>query len=436
MTRLVAASASLVGQVRTTNEDSVLVAEGLAAVADGMGGHNAGEVASAEAVAVIGSVAGTRSIEDLVAAVHRANREVNDRAANDEELYGMGTTVCVVGLVEHDGIEEVAVLNVGDSRVYLLADSELRRLTEDHSLVEGLVREGRISKEEAEVHPQRNVITRALGVEPLVVVDAWLLQPCDGDRLLLCSDGLFDELDEERIRELLAEGESPEVTARRLAAEADAAGGRDNISVVVVDVLDTGSPPAPLGDRYRRITTPAVDLSDPDDGPRTDTHMAVVDAPAEGDEAGSGDEDVVDEDDELDDGSDIDGEDEDEDLGPDAAAPGGSSPGEQASGARGDLGARLRTMLWVAAVAAVVAVAIGALVLWALQDEPERRHPRLDDTTTTTTFRPTTTTEPSTTAESTTVEPPPETVVPAEPQPGPGEQGAPAHGHPGGRTES
>ena len=277
MTALHAGSCTLVGRVRTANEDAVLVADDLAAVADGMGGHQAGEVASAETVAVVGAATGTRSIEQLVAAVHRANRTVNLRAAADTELHGMGTTVCVVGLVDHDGIDQIAILNVGDSRVYLFADGQLTRLTEDHSLVEALVREGRLTAEEAEIHPQRNVLTRALGVEPLVVVDAWLLLPADGDRLLLCSDGLFNEIGEDRIAELLAEGDAPEVVARRLAVEAEAAGGKDNISTVVVDVTGTGQARTPIGDRYRRITTPAVDLSDPDgDGPRTDTVLAVV----------------------------------------------------------------------------------------------------------------------------------------------------------------
>lgn len=270
MIRLVAGAASLVGQVRTANEDSVLVAEDLVVVADGMGGHLAGEVASADAVEVVGGAAGRRSLVDLVSSVHLANRRINERAAGDEELHGMGTTVCAVGVVDEDG-EHLAVLNVGDSRVYLLAGGVLTRLTEDHSLVETLVREGRITAADAEVHPQRNVLTRALGVEALVVVDAWLLEPCDGDRLLLCSDGLFNELTEDRIAQVLAEGDDPEVAARRLAAEADSAGGRDNITTVVVDVRDTGRPPEPIEGRYRRIATPTVDLDDLHRDPSTDT---------------------------------------------------------------------------------------------------------------------------------------------------------------------
>lgn len=303
MTTFESGSASLVGQVRSANEDSFLVTDDLVAVADGMGGHLAGEVASADTVEVLRSAAGSGSIEDLVAAVHRANRRINEKAAEDPHLRGMGTTVCVAGQVRYDDESQVAVLNVGDSRVYLFADGELEPLTEDHSLVGTLLREGRITAEEAERHPQRNVITRALGVEALVVVDAWLLSPCDGDRLLLCSDGLFGELSEDRIAEVLGEGDDPEVTARRLAAEADAAGGRDNITVVVVDLADTGAEAAPIDGRYRRISTPAVDLSDPDeDGPRTGTLMAVVVAP----EPHDADDELADETDETDENDDTD----------------------------------------------------------------------------------------------------------------------------------
>lgn len=270
MIRLNAGASSLVGQVRSANEDSFLLADDLAAVADGMGGHNAGEVASALTVDVLSTTAGHRSLADLVLAVHRANRSITEQAADDESLRGMGTTVCVVGVVDEDG-EHLAVLNVGDSRVYLFADGELSRLTEDHSLVETLVREGRITPDEADVHPQRNVLTRALGVEALVVVDAWLLTPCEGDRLLLCSDGLYNDLSESEVAAILDEGDDAEVAARRLTAEADAAGGRDNVTAVVVDLIDVDRPFQPLVDRFRRIATPTVDLDDVFHDPSSDT---------------------------------------------------------------------------------------------------------------------------------------------------------------------
>jgi serine/threonine protein phosphatase PrpC len=276
VTTLQAGSATVVGQVRAANEDSHLVLDDLVIVADGMGGHRGGAVASATTVRVVGDTATGGTLEDLVSAVQRANRQVFDDARADPSLRGMGTTVCLVGLVDHEGSAELAVLNVGDSRVYLLSGGLMEQLTEDHSLVETLVREGRLTPEDAEVHPQRNVLTRALGVDPGVTVDAWLLRPADGDRLLLCSDGLFNEVAEDRIAELLAEPDAPELVARRLCAEADAAGGRDNITVVVLDVSDTGRAPEPLVDRYRRFSTPAVDLFGEDDGPHTDTVLAVV----------------------------------------------------------------------------------------------------------------------------------------------------------------
>ncbi len=293
MIRLRAGSSSLVGQVRTANEDSFLVTDDMVAVADGMGGHRAGEVASALTVEVLSGTSGRRSLADLVLAVHLANRAINERAAEDESLRGMGTTVCVVGVVDEDG-EHLAVLNVGDSRVYLFASGELTRLTEDHSLVETLVREGRITPDEAEVHPQRNVLTRALGVEALVVVDAWLLAPCAGDRLLLCSDGLFNELSEAEIAAILDEGDEAEVAARRLAAEADAAGGRDNITAVVVDLIDADRPAEALTGRFRRIATPTVDLDDAYHDPVNDTAtvpLVPISAPPQrGPEVGSNEE--------------------------------------------------------------------------------------------------------------------------------------------------
>ena len=392
MTTLRSGAASLVGQVRSANEDSYLVTDDLVAVADGMGGHRAGEVASADTVDVLRDAAGSRSVQDLVAAVHRANRRIHERAADDDALRGMGTTVCVAGLVRYDDREQVAVLNVGDSRAYLMADGELTRLTEDHSLVETLVREGRISAEEAEHHPQRNVITRALGVEPLVVVDAWLLEPVDGDRLLLCSDGLFGELGEDRIAELLAEDQDPEVVARRLAAEADAAGGRDNITTVVVDVVDSGSAADEIEGRYRRISTPAVDLSDIDDErDRTETIMAVV-VPADpdggsgvsddlGDDPGDGSDPQHPLDDEADAGtlpeeSGVDGVegvaasegDQVPAAGPTEVDDGDAVGDGNAVDAEGAVdagrGSRWRTTLFIVTIVAVLAVMVGALVLW------------------------------------------------------------------------
>jgi len=368
MTTFTTGATSLVGQVRSANEDAYLVTDDLVAVADGMGGHRAGEVASADTVEVLRAAGGSRAVEDLVAAVHRANRRINERAAESDELRGMGTTVCVVGQVRYDDEDQIAVLNVGDSRVYLFADGKLDQLTEDHSLVETLLREGRISAEEAEHHPRRNVITRALGVEALVVVDAWLLSPCDGDRLLLCSDGLFGEVGKDRIAEILGEGDDPAVTARRLAAEADAAGGRDNITTVVVDISGTGEPAASIEGRWRRISTPAVDMSDPDDdGPHTATVMTVVAPPVS--DVGSSHGEVDDETDETDEAYEpaVDDGPGSEMTGDDEADPGTETPDEDEP--LGDTdpqrqGRPWRTALFVLAVSALIAVMATVLVVW------------------------------------------------------------------------
>jgi PPM family protein phosphatase len=370
--RLDAGSASLVGRVRSANEDALAVTEDLVVVADGMGGHLAGEVASADAVEVVADASGRPSLAELVAAVHRANRRINQRAADDDELRGMGTTVCAVGLVDEDG-ERLAVLNVGDSRVYLLADGTLTRLTEDHSLVETLVREGRISPEDAEVHPQRNVLTRALGVDASVVVDAWLLDPCDGDRLLLCSDGLFNELSEARINEILSEERDPQTCASRLADEADAAGGRDNISTVVVDVRGAGRGPEPLGDRYRRIATPTGGLDD--DEPRdaaNDTAtvplvpVAAAPSPDLVEDPGA----VADPLDESGDSSgaaaDLAAEVDDDPVASEDAAEPGEGPGpldDSAAVGNGLADSRWRTPLFVLAILLVVSMAAAAVVL-------------------------------------------------------------------------
>ncbi|MCB1258669.1 MAG: serine/threonine-protein phosphatase, partial [Microthrixaceae bacterium] len=157
-------SASVVGQVRAANEDSFVVTDRLVAVADGMGGHAAGEVASAIAVEVVAGAAEAHDVEVVTNAVVTANAQILERAMQDSSERGMGTTLCVAAIVADRGAEGIAILNVGDSRIYLLADDTLHQLTEDHSLVETLVREGRITPAEAAVHPQRNVLTRALGV--------------------------------------------------------------------------------------------------------------------------------------------------------------------------------------------------------------------------------------------------------------------------------
>ncbi|HSH22694.1 MAG TPA: Stp1/IreP family PP2C-type Ser/Thr phosphatase [Acidimicrobiales bacterium] len=244
MTFLRAGAATDTGQVRSNNQDAVLVAEPVFAVADGMGGHVAGEIASQVAVE---SLQGSRatSRQELVEAVGSANRAVWERAEAEPELRGMGTTLCVVALVpggadEGDGGARIVVANVGDSRVYQFHDGDLDQITDDHSLVEDLVREGRLSAAEARTHPQRNILTRVLGNEPEVKVDSWEVIPRPGDRYVLCSDGLFNEVDDDRIAAVLRRLADPDDAAHELVVLANQGGGRDNVSVVVVDVVDEG----------------------------------------------------------------------------------------------------------------------------------------------------------------------------------------------------
>jgi protein phosphatase len=226
------------GQIRQANEDFFLAVDGLFIVADGMGGHQAGEVASRLAVETVRDEFDSAGTDVLVSAVEKANRELVSRSTNDPDLAGMGTTLCAMALVDIGGRDAVGVVNVGDSRLYLLSEGELRQITEDHSLVATLERQGRITAAEAAVHPQRNILTRALGIDGTVMVDSWEIIPVIGDRYLLCSDGLFNEIDENRISATLRQLADPGEAARELTRLANEGGGRDNITCVVVDVSD------------------------------------------------------------------------------------------------------------------------------------------------------------------------------------------------------
>jgi PPM family protein phosphatase len=240
------------GKVRKNNEDSLLVGEGrdrsLFAVADGIGGFEAGEVASSIAVDVLKDLAPSDSLED---AIREANRRILESARSDEKLSGMGTTVVAArfrGAGGSSSDEPVAELShVGDSRAYLLRGGEMKPVTEDHSLVAELVRSGDLTRAEASEHPQRNLITRALGAEEEVAVDTAVLPVEVGDRLLLCSDGLSDMVPEAKIGEILSSANDPEGGARALVSAALDGGGADNITVVVIDVGEEPAeePPAP-----------------------------------------------------------------------------------------------------------------------------------------------------------------------------------------------
>jgi protein phosphatase len=240
--RLIAGGSTDVGRTRQINQDSYLILEdqGLYVVADGMGGHQGGEVASQLAVAAVRATYAEGSDDALVEAIDEANLQIHERGEADPDLRGMGTTLVAVAVVtaeDGDG-ERLLVANVGDSRAYLYRDGGLAQLTEDHSMVADLVREGRITEEEARVHPQRNIVTRVLGVYDQVDIDLWPVDPVRGDRLLLCSDGLFNEVAADQISAVLRRLSEPQEAADELVRRALEGGGRDNVTVVVVDVVE------------------------------------------------------------------------------------------------------------------------------------------------------------------------------------------------------
>jgi protein phosphatase len=230
------AVATHTGRKRRHNEDAYVLQPPLFAIADGMGGARAGEVASRLAAAALqsGEVDGNGK-ERVTALIQAANRSVYERSSQDAEVAGMGTTM-TVALVED---ATVTLGHVGDSRAYILRDGELEQLTDDHSLVAELVRGGKLSAEEAEHHPQRSVITRALGTDPDVDVDTFTVEAEDGDVFVLCSDGLTDMVGDDEIGRVLADSrENLKEAAEELVRRANKAGGQDNITVVAFEMTD------------------------------------------------------------------------------------------------------------------------------------------------------------------------------------------------------
>ena len=234
------------GKVRKNNEDSLLTGEGrdetLFVVADGIGGFEAGEVASSIAVDVLKELPSSESLED---AIREANRRILAASRSDEKLSGMGTTVVAARFSEKNREPVIEVSHVGDSRAYLMRGGELKPVTEDHSLVAELVRSGDLTRAQASEHPQKNLITRALGAEDTVEVDTAVLPVEPHDRFVLCSDGLTDMITEEGLREILASSSNPEKVARSLVHAALDAGGADNVTVVVIDVSEEETEAAP-----------------------------------------------------------------------------------------------------------------------------------------------------------------------------------------------
>jgi PPM family protein phosphatase len=247
--RIEVGSATDIGRVRERNEDSILVEPPLYVVADGMGGHRGGQVASQVALETMEELAGEDK-GSLADHVRSANRAVWDRSVEDQQLSGMGTTLTAARV---DGAS-ATIAHVGDSRAYLLREGLLRQLTTDHTLVERMIRSGEITEAEADVHPHKNVLTRALGTDEHVEVDEDAVELIDGDRLLLCSDGLTGMVTEDQIQAILETTESPQQAADRLVKAANRAGGIDNISVVVIDAIGEGDGAEPS---RRRVARPS-----------------------------------------------------------------------------------------------------------------------------------------------------------------------------------
>jgi protein phosphatase len=234
-----------VGSVRPQNEDQILVDEPLFAVADGMGGHAAGEVAAEIAVETLrAAFKADPTPAGLVEGFRRADVAVWQRSQDEPDTRGMGTTLTAAALVDEDGEQVIELANVGDSRAYILRDGDLEQLTVDHSLVSDLVQAGRLRPEDAMDHPQRHIVTRSIGVDFHgdgaidLDVDSFTVVPYKGDRFLLSSDGLSDMVIDDQIASVLRRFADPNDAAKELVRIAKAAGGNDNISVIVIDVVD------------------------------------------------------------------------------------------------------------------------------------------------------------------------------------------------------
>jgi PPM family protein phosphatase len=242
------------GRRRRRNEDSYVIDPPLFAVADGMGGAQAGEVASKLAAGAV-----KERGADVESLVQEANRRVHQRSLEDPNTTGMGTTLTVAEVA--DGV--VSIGHVGDSRAYLVRDGSLEQLTEDHSLVGELLRTGKLSAEEAETHPQRSMITRALGTDPNVDVDIFSVEPRDGDLFLLCSDGLTSMVDDREILRLVGEKRGDlDGLVKALIKAANKGGGEDNITVIAFEIGETAD--STLEDTAV-VAAPAVTEPEPDD---------------------------------------------------------------------------------------------------------------------------------------------------------------------------
>jgi protein phosphatase len=254
VTVLRSGSATDVGRVRTINQDLALVRPNLFAVADGMGGHVGGEVAARVAVETLDhAFERAPTVSGFRQAFSEANAAVWSESQANTDLRGMGTTLTAMALVgDEDGHDLLALANVGDSRAYVFSEGDLVQITDDHSLAEERMRHGEMTEAEAAVHPQRHILTRALGVSSDVEADMWELHLRTGDRVLLCSDGLSNEVEVDEIADVLGGVPDPEEAARRLVDVANEHGGADNITVVIVDV-QTGEEEPDAGSKVMAV---------------------------------------------------------------------------------------------------------------------------------------------------------------------------------------
>jgi protein phosphatase len=245
---LVWAAGTDVGRSRSLNEDSVLAAPPVFVVADGMGGHEAGEIASALVVERLRALATGEpaSVEAVVAEIRHVNSLLVE--AGGGGARSMGTTATVLAVVDNGGTTSWLVGNVGDSRAYCWRRDRLNQITRDHSFVQDLLEAGAVDPDEARRHPQRNLVTRALGLSEDIEADYWVRPVRPGERFLLCSDGLTGELTDTEIAAAMALGDPPSETVERLVRQAVEAGGRDNVTAIVVDVQGTPPDPAPGDD--------------------------------------------------------------------------------------------------------------------------------------------------------------------------------------------
>ncbi len=265
MTRWRHAAATDTGLVRATNQDALYADDSLAIIADGMGGHAAGEVAAAISIDLVRErFHEHQSVEALVDSIQEANTVVVTDARENPEHFGMGTTVIAVGITyDLNGVGTPTLVHVGDSRAYQLRDGALRQLTEDHSVAEEWVRMGRLTPEEAATHPRRHQLTRGVGVEDTVAIDVTSINALPGDRILLCSDGLSNELDGDTLARLASAPNGLEFAVESLVSAAKVAGGHDNISVILLEFDEVNVAASPMRRTMSSAPPPATTTTRP-----------------------------------------------------------------------------------------------------------------------------------------------------------------------------